>query len=71
MLNLGNSKIVSVHAGTARAIVRHPAFKGKTTDWVKPKNTKLFFQLRPTPAAIHQICWVGWCQGTSIPVPKS
>lgn len=43
----------------------------KTTDWVKPKNTKLFFQLRPTPAAIHQICWVGWCQGTSIPVPKS
>lgn len=28
VLNLGNSKIVSVHAGTARAIVRHPAFKG-------------------------------------------
>lgn len=28
VLNLGNSKIISVHAGTARSIVKHPAFRG-------------------------------------------
>lgn len=41
----------------------------KTQNWIKPKDTKLFWQLKPQPAAINQICWVGWCQGTSIPVP--
>jgi len=28
VLNLGNSKIISVHAGTARQIVRDPRFRG-------------------------------------------
>ena len=28
VLNLGNSKIISVHAGTARSIVKNPAFRG-------------------------------------------
>lgn len=28
MLNLGNSKVISVHAGTARQIVRDPRFRG-------------------------------------------
>ena len=28
VLNLGNSKIISVHAGTARSIVKHPSFRG-------------------------------------------
>lgn len=42
----------------------------KTQNWIKPKNTQLFWNLRPYPAAANQICWVGWCQGTAIPVPK-
>lgn len=28
VLNLGDSRIISVHPGTARQIVRHPDFKG-------------------------------------------
>lgn len=28
VLNLGNSKVISVHAGTARQIVRDPRFRG-------------------------------------------
>jgi Flp pilus assembly protein TadG len=43
----------------------------KTQNWIKPKDTELFWELKPKPAAINQICWVGWCQSTSIPVPKS
>lgn len=42
----------------------------KTNNPLKPKDTKLFFELRPRPVTINQICWVGGCQSASIPVPN-
>ena len=55
VLNLGNSKVISVHAGTARQIVRDPKFRGDVqvrsffffffSDLREGKETHLFLSL--------------------------
>lgn len=40
VLNLGNGRIISVHAPSARQIVKHPAFKGdvQVGGWVDERG---------------------------------
>ncbi|MFM7551503.1 MAG: hypothetical protein ACKO7Q_01465 [Actinomycetota bacterium] len=43
----------------------------KNADWIKPRDTKLFFRLIASKKdQENQMCMANWCQGTKIPVVK-
>ncbi|MFM9123635.1 MAG: hypothetical protein ACKOSO_00300, partial [Actinomycetota bacterium] len=43
----------------------------KNADWIKPRDTKLFFRLIASKKdQENQMCMANWCQGAKIPVVK-